>query len=151
MIIKDKINWITDYLPRKLLDEALLIPRSRQRVTLGMGVRALITGKPLLRKNPHGFMIINPPPVNDEPHEDLRVARIIRPTSRQADIFIRLIDRELNSPRGIKMSKALKKFHFARNIFGVSPETAGKPVKQRALWKDLRIRRNKDGELELLV
>ncbi|RKF65697.1 putative lyar-type c2hc zinc finger protein [Erysiphe neolycopersici] len=138
----------------KLLDEALLIPRPRERITLGMGVRALITGKPLRRKNTHGFLITNPPLISDELYEDLRVARILRPRSTQADLFIRLINKELNSPRGISMRKALKKFQLAHNTFSFGSGTVGKPikpVKQRALWKDLRIRRNGEGELELLA
>ncbi|POS82278.1 hypothetical protein EPUL_005189 [Erysiphe pulchra] len=136
----------------KFLDEALLIPRSRERITLGMGVRALITGKPLRCKNTHGFLITKPPLIDSEPHnEDLRVARIMRPRSKQADHFIRLIDKQLNSPRGISMSKALEKFQVAHNTFGVGAGTVGKPVKQRALWNDLRIRRSRKGELELLA
>ncbi|KAI6251483.1 hypothetical protein HI914_00950 [Erysiphe necator] len=65
-----------------LSDETLFIPCRRKKITLGLGVHAFFTGRPLPRKASYGYTVINPLWIGDELHGDIRVARVVRPSLR---------------------------------------------------------------------
>ncbi|POS87266.1 hypothetical protein EPUL_002554, partial [Erysiphe pulchra] len=56
------------------LNEALFIPDRRKKITLGMGVRALLTGKQLRLQDRYGILVTNPLWIGDELHGDVRLA-----------------------------------------------------------------------------
>ncbi|KHJ34317.1 putative zinc finger c2h2 lyar-type protein [Erysiphe necator] len=138
--------------------------KRKETFSIGSGVKAFITAKPLPTKLPerHPSKSTKPQPLLLEDHPKMKRRTIkeatsekdneslvvYQPRSKQAQLLFGLIDKGLESPRGVSMSKALKKFHRERELLGLG---AGKVTNEKELLKNLRVRRNERGELVLFV
>lgn len=143
--------------------------KRKETFSIGTGVKAFITAKPLPAKlpsrssskssskssnKPKALLLEEHPKMkrrsiteatSDKDDESLVV---YQPRSKQAQILYGLIEKGLESPQGVSMSKALKKFNRERELLGLG---TGKTPNEKELLKDLRVRRNERGELVLFV
>jgi len=64
----------------------------------------------------------------------------------RADLFLSFVNKGPDSERGCSMNKALKRFHRERSS---AANNLGKSTEEKELWRSLRMRRNKRGEIVL--
>ncbi|RKF60880.1 putative zinc finger c2h2 lyar-type protein [Erysiphe neolycopersici] len=139
--------------------------KRKETFSIGSGVKAFITAKPLPAKlparsssksstKPEAHLLEEHPKMkrrsiteatSDKDDESLVV---YKPRSKQGQILYGLIEKGLESPRGVSMGKALKKLNRERELLGLG---TGKATNEKELLKDLRVRRNERGELVLFV
>ncbi|KAG6019344.1 hypothetical protein E4U19_006803 [Claviceps sp. Clav32 group G5] len=66
----------------------------------------------------------------------------------RADAFLSCVNKGSQSEKGCSMNKALKRFHRDRQASG---SNMAKAKEEKELWRTLRMRRNKDGEIVLFT